>query len=579
VARVSGPVLFLIPARGGSQRVPGKNLRLIGGIPLVGWAARIGLAAARALPDGPHRVVCSTDDAEIAAAARAWGAEVLDRPAPLATADATSIDVALHALEMVRGTSPFATLVLLQPTSPLTDPADVVAAVERHRANWGRSVVSVSASHPGTWHLPFDAEGTVGETSPGATEDAQLTGAFYVASPDDLLRSHRFVEPGRTLTQAVPSERSVDVDTAADLVVAEALLAARPIREVPLGDHRIGHGSVLVIAEAGVNHDGDVDVAHRLLDAAADLGADVVKFQTFDPEALAAAGAPKAAYQEAFGESAADQREMLRRLTLPTEAWAALQAHARDRRIGFLSTPFDDGSADLLDGLDVPAFKIGSGELTNLPFIARLARRGRPLLLSTGMASMTEVAAAVDTVAAAGNPPLALFHCVSSYPASPSDANLRAIETMRRAFGVPVGWSDHTLGDETALAAVAIGASMIEKHLTLGRGRSGPDHRASLEPVEFAEMVDRIRSVEAALGTGIKAPTAAESDVAAVARRSLHWRRALDAGTVIGEDDLAALRPGSGLSPARWSDVVGRRTAGPVRNGELVRTTDVEGLP
>jgi N,N'-diacetyllegionaminate synthase len=576
---MSGPILFLIPARGGSQRVPGKNLRLVGGIPLVGWAARIGLAAARALADGPHRVVCSTDDAEIAAAARAWGAEVVDRPAPLATADAASIDVALHALEAVRASSPFVTLVLLQPTSPLTDPADVVAAVGRHRTSGGRSVVSVSASHPGAWHLPIDAEGTVGTTSPGATEDAQLTGAFYVASPDDLRRSHRFVEPGRTLVQAVPAERSVDVDTAADLVVAEALLAARPIREVPLGDHRIGHGSVLVIAEAGVNHDGDVDVAHRLLDAAADAGADVVKFQTFDPEALAAAGAPKAAYQEAAGESATDQREMLRRLTLPTEAWAALQVHARDRRIGFLSTPFDDGSADLLDGLDVPAFKIGSGELTNLPFIARLARRGRPLLLSTGMASMTEVAAAVDTVAAAGNPPLALFHCVSSYPASPSDANLRAIETMRRAFGVPVGWSDHTLGDETALAAVAMGASMIEKHLTLGRGRSGPDHGASLEPAGFAEMVDRIRSVEAALGTGMKAPTAAEADVAAVARRSLHWNRSLDAGTVIGEDDLAALRPGSGLSPARWSDLVGRRTAERVRDGELVRTTDVEGLP
>ncbi len=333
---------------------------------------------------------------------------------------------------------------------------------------------------------------------------------------------------------------------------------------------------MFVIAEAGVNHDGDVATAHRLVDAAADVGADAVKFQTFDPDALAAVGAPKAAYQEAAGELAADQRAMLRRLALPDDAWSALQAHARDRGIGFLSTPFDDRSADLLDALDVPAFKVGSGELTNLPFITRLAGRGRPMLISTGMADMVEVAAAVDAVRAAGDPPLGLFHCVSSYPAAAADANLRAIETLRRAFGVPVGWSDHTPGIETALGAVAIGASLIEKHLTLDRDAAGPDHRASLEPDGFRALVAGIRSTEASLGDGRKRPVDAERDVAAVARRSLHWRRDLAAGATIGPDDLVALRPGTGLAPGRSTDLVGRRTASPVGGGQMVRGSDIE---
>jgi sialic acid synthase SpsE len=314
------------------------------------------------------------------------------------------------------------------------------------------------------------------------------------------------------------------------------------------------------------------------VDAAAEAGADAVKFQTFDPAALAAAGAPTAEYQRRAGAGDADQRELLTRLALPTEAWAELKAHAEARRLAFLSTPFDDGSASLLDGLGVPAFKVGSGELTNLPFIGRLARRGRPMLISTGMADMIEVAAAVDTVAANGDVPLALFHCVSSYPAAPEDANLRAIGTLRRAFGVPVGWSDHTPGIEMPLAAVAAGATLIEKHLTLDRALPGPDHQASLEPDALAAMVRAIRAVEASLGTGVKAPVPAEADVARVARRSLHWSRSLPSGRVIAAEDVAILRPGTGLAPARVADVVDRRTSRPVREGMAVEPGDVEGL-
>jgi len=573
-------VLFLIPARGGSQRVPGKNLRPIAGIPLVGRAARTAVLASRLVPGGPHRVVCSTDDAAIAAAARSWGAETpFERPAALATAEATSVDLARHALDaLAAGGSRFRALVLVQPTSPLTEPADLVAAIERFDGGGGAGVVSVADVHPARWHQSIGADGAVTAVTAVVADDAAaiLTGAFYVVAPETLAQARAFVEPGVTRGIRIAAERSVDVDEPADLVVAEALAASRPVRTFAIAGRTIGSGPVFVIAEGGVNHEGDPALAHRLVDAAADAGADAVKFQTFDPDALAAADAPKAAYQEAAGETGASQREMLARLVLPGDAWAGLRDHALERGLVFLSTPFDDASADLLDRLDVPAFKVGSGELTNLPFLARLARRGRPMLVSTGMADMVEVAAAIDAIAAAGDPPLALFHCVSSYPARAEDANLRAIETLRRAFGVPAGWSDHTPGIELALAATAAGATLIEKHLTLDRTMPGPDHLTSVEPDGFERMVAGIRSISAAMGHGDKVPVEAERAIAAVARRSLHWSRSLPAGAAITDADLVALRPGTGLAPGRAAEVVRRALRRPVAAGTMVVLGDLE---
>ncbi len=576
-------VLFLIAARAGSQRVPGKNLRTVAGIPLVGRAARTARLAAARLDGGPHRVVCSTDDPHIAAVARAWGAETpFERPADLATSEATSVDVALHALEALTAQGArFRALVLVQPTSPLTEAEDLVAAVERFDAGGGRGaigIVSVSTAHPAAWHHTIGPDGRL---APVAVDDADaiLTGAFYVVEPGALERSRRFVEPGTTIGLRVAAERSLDVDEPDDLAIADALVAARPIRRMTIGDRVIGAAAVFVIAEAGVNHEGDPAIAHRLVDAAAETGADAVKFQTFQPDALAASGAPTAAYQAAAGETAGDQREMLARLALPDETWAALRDHARDRGLIFLSTPFDDRSADLLAALDMPAFKVGSGELTNLPFLGRLARHGLPMLVSTGMADMVEVAAAVDAIGGAGDPPVALFHCVSSYPARPEDADLRAIETMRRAFGLPTGWSDHTPGIDLALAATAVGASLIEKHLTLDRTMPGPDQRTSLEPHEFTRMVAGIRAVTVAMGSGDKVPVEAERAIAAVARRSLHWARSLAAGSIVAEADLVALRPGIGLAPGRSADLVGRTVRRAVAAGAMAAADDIESGP
>jgi N,N'-diacetyllegionaminate synthase len=328
--------------------------------------------------------------------------------------------------------------------------------------------------------------------------------------------------------------------------------------------------STFVIAEAGVNHNGSVDLAHKLIDAAADARADSVKFQTFDPDMLATADAPKSAYQERTTGRGESQLDMLRRLALARDCYPDLVQHCSQRGIRFLSTPFDEASADFLEALGMNLFKIPSGEITNLPFLAYLARKGRPLVMSTGMADLDEVGTAVATLRSSGATDITLLHCTTDYPTTPADANLRAMATMQAAFGVSVGYSDHTMGIEIALAAVALGATVIEKHFTLDRTMPGPDHQSSLEPPELDRMVRGIRDVEAALGDGRKLPRAGELSNRNVARKSLVAARDIGSNKVIEAADLTARRPGSGLSPARMQDVIGRRARSTIRVGTLI---------
>lgn len=337
---------------------------------------------------------------------------------------------------------------------------------------------------------------------------------------------------------------------------------------VTVGPWRLGSEErCVVIAEAGVNHNGDLGLAHRLVDVAASCGADAVKFQTFRAEAVLSPQAEKAAYQKETTGGGESQLEMARRLELPFEAFVELAEHCRQRGVVFLSTPFDEESASFLDSLGVIAFKVSSGDLTNLPFLRRLAAFGRPLIVSTGMATLGEVERAVEQC---GRSSLVLLHCVSAYPAAAADVNLRAMETLHRAFGVPVGLSDHTEGIAVALAAAALGACMVEKHFTLDRTLPGPDHRASLEPQELAALVRGVREVREALGDGYKRPVRAERDTARVARRSLVAARDLVAGEVVTEEMIAIKRPGNGLAPALLPYVLGRRMAKAVRAGELI---------
>jgi len=322
---------------------------------------------------------------------------------------------------------------------------------------------------------------------------------------------------------------------------------------------------ITLIAEAGVNHNGSLDMALRLVDAAHAAGADAVKFQTFRAEDLALPGAATAAYQQgATGET--DQFAMLRRLELDAAQHQRIAAHCAQRGIEFLSTPFSEEAVDLLVGLGVKRLKLSSGELVNRPLLEKAAATGLPLLLSTGMATLDEVQQAVGWVRTAwaqrGVPPqrqaLTLLHCTSAYPAPDAALNLRAIVTLQHATGLPVGYSDHSLGNVAALAAAALGARVIEKHLTLDRALPGPDHQASSEPAEFAALARDLRRLQDMLGDGVKAPRTDELDVRTVARRSVVLAHDLPAGTVLRREHLLLRRPQNGIAAADLDAVVGR---------------------
>jgi N,N'-diacetyllegionaminate synthase len=338
--------------------------------------------------------------------------------------------------------------------------------------------------------------------------------------------------------------------------------------EIEIASRRVGEGHpCFVIAEAGVNHNGDLGRARELVKLAAKSGADAIKFQTFTADRLATATAPKASYQVARTERGESAQAMLKRLELSADDHRRLLEDCEREGIMFLSSAFDEQSADLLEELGVKAFKVPSGEITNLPYLRHMAAKRKPLIVSTGMSTLDEVAAAFDAVKSV---PVVLLHCVSLYPSPAEGTNLRAMQTMRERFGVPVGYSDHTEGVDVALAAVALGASMLEKHFTTDRGLPGPDHAASLEPEELTRLIEGIRHVEAALGDCVKKPLPAEAETAAVARKSVVATVDIDEGNVIGPEMVAIKRPGTGLAPTRIDWVVGRRARRAIASGSVI---------
>jgi N-acetylneuraminate synthase/N,N'-diacetyllegionaminate synthase len=342
---------------------------------------------------------------------------------------------------------------------------------------------------------------------------------------------------------------------------------------IEIAGHRLGAGEpCFIIAEAGVNHNGSVDLAIELTEAAARAGADAVKFQTFIAESIITADAPKAKYQKDATSPDESQLEMIKRLELSFAEFAKIKAHCDGTGIVFLSTPFDFQSVDVLSRLEVPAFKISSGDVTNHPLLEYVARENKPVILSTGMSNLGEVEAAAGVIRNTGNEQLVLLHCTTNYPAEPGDINLRAMHTMAEAFRVPVGYSDHTTGIDISIAAVALGACVIEKHFTLDRNLPGPDHRASLEPGELRDLIQAIRRVGAALGDGKKVPADSELDTARVARRSLVAAENIYAGTEILREMIAAKRPGTGLSPTKLSLIVGRRALVDIAAGSMLTT-------
>lgn len=317
---------------------------------------------------------------------------------------------------------------------------------------------------------------------------------------------------------------------------------------------------VLIIAEAGVNHNGDLRLAKKLIDVAAEAGVDLVKFQTFNADRQVTRAAKKADYQTQTTDSKESQHEMLRRLELTEAMHKELIAHCAARNIGFFSTGFDIESVDLLLSLGQNYFKIPSGEITNLPYLRHIGRLGKSVILSTGMATLGEIEAAIDVLEQAGTPRanMTVLHCTTEYPTPMAEVNLHAMQSIHTAFGVAAGYSDHTSGIEVAIAAVALGASVIEKHFTLDRDLPGPDHKASLEPEELKAMVSAIRNIEVALGDGIKRLTPSEARNKPIARKSLVASQPIKSGEVFSAQNITTKRPGTGISPMRWDEIMGR---------------------
>jgi len=340
---------------------------------------------------------------------------------------------------------------------------------------------------------------------------------------------------------------------------------------VKLGKRYIGEGDpCFIIAEAGDNHNGDVNLAKKLIDVAREAEADAVKFQTFRTEEVISRGAEKAEYQKETTGTGESQFEMDKRLELTPETWRGIAAYAREKGIMFLSSPSDNPSVDLLDELKVPAFKIGSGEITNFPLLKYIAGKRKPVILSTGMATLEEIEAALEVIRQEGVEDIVLLHCITSYPAKIKDMNLKAMATLRDAFKLPVGLSDHSPGITVPIAAVAMGACVIEKHFTLDKNLPGPDHRASLEPDELKQMVKAIRETESALGDGVKRPGGAEEEIKRVARRSLVARVDIPKGKIITGEMLAIKRPGTGIEPRHIDEFIGKRARTDVKEDTLI---------
>jgi N,N'-diacetyllegionaminate synthase len=328
-----------------------------------------------------------------------------------------------------------------------------------------------------------------------------------------------------------------------------------------------------IIAEAGVNHNGSIEIAKEMIDIAADAGADLVKFQTFKTEALVTQSADRAEYQKDSTSEKEPQFSMLKKLELDRVAHEELIQYCEQKSILFLSTAFDHDSIDLLTELNIPFYKIPSGEITNLPYLRHIGRLGKPIVISTGMATLEEVRSAMNTLLEYGTrkDQITILHCNTEYPTPMEDVNLKAMLTMRDELGVAVGYSDHSLGIEIPVAAVALGATIIEKHFTLDRNLPGPDHRASLEPTELKAMVKAIRNIEKAMGNGVKKPSPSENKNIHIARKSIVAKKPIKKGERFSEDNLMVKRPGTGISPMEWDDILGKSSNNNYKVDDLIQ--------
>ncbi len=575
--------LAIILGRAGSKGVPGKNARPIGGRPCVAWTIDAALAAKRA--GAVSHVVVSTDGPDIAEVARGMGVGVIERPPMLASDSARVDDAARHALERAEAIhGPFAAAVILYANVPVRPAGLIERAASLLRESGADSVQSyapVGKHHP-WWTAVVEADG--GRVRPwqgdvlnhGVFRRQDLPpahvpdGGVIAVTRAALMRElpgvpdgpHAFF--GKDRRGIVNAEGSVvDIDSEADLLAAEAALGGGPSHErraMRIGERVIGEGQPpYVIAEIGVNHDGDAGRALMLAEAAADAGADAVKFQLFRADLLMSKAAKLAAYQREAGER--DPLEMLRRLEMSVDAMRPAADRARARGLHAIVTVFSEPLVREAEAYPWDAYKTASPDLVNTPLLAGLRRTGRPMILSTGAATVDEVRETVAWMQRAGGVPFAVLQCVSSYPCPESDAALGGVKALAALGRFPVGYSDHTPGVDTGALAVVAGASILEKHLTWSNTAAGPDHAASLEPVAFKEYVRLARRAHAMLGSAGKRLLEVEHEVRRVSRQSVVAARAIRVGERITQDMLCCKRPGTGLPAREMESVIGRTAA------------------
>ena len=578
----------IIPARGGSKGIPQKNIIDVAGKPLIAYTIEQGLASKYI--DG---VFVSTDDPDIKKVAKAHGAAVIDRPIALAGDESPTLETLQHGiafLEKERGITAD-NIILLQATTPLRRVEDIDNAISLYFDENADAVVSgVVAPHSynpfwakkivdGRLHMMFDTVKTASRRQ-DLPDIFWHNGQIYIAGRE-LLLSHGDWYRGKCLPYTCPEETFVNIDTLHELNLAENLIKQQRRRMVNritlnVGKKEIGYNKpCFIIAEAGINHNGDVHLAMKLVDAAANAGVDAVKFQFFDPPNVATPETSLAGYQQEKIGSCGNQIEMLKKMALTESEISQLKSRAEEKGLVFMCTSHSGlNEFKILEQMGVAAHKVGSGDLLNLPVMRYLAKTGKPVIIGTGMATMEEVKTVHRFLRQEGGQQTVFLHCTTEYPCPFDQINMRALTKMMDEIECPIGYSDHSLGIEVPLMAVSLGACVLEKHFTLDRTLPGPDHQASVLPDELQRMVRQIRNIEDARGKVAKMPTAGEIETAGVARKSIVYARNLPEDTVLSEDDITVKRPGKGMSPLKYFEVIGKKIKRPVSKDRLVDPRD-----
>lgn len=578
-------ILALILARGGSKRLPGKNMKPIGGKPMIAWTV-----AAAKNSKYIDRIILSTDSNDIASAAQNAGAEIpFKRPPELATDTASAIDVALHAINWLKDNERkhYDYLLLLQPTSPLRTSAHIDEATEQlmERLDLDAIVSFTTWDKKPDWVYGENTQGflepclDIKEPFSKTTPFFVLNGDIYIIKTESFLKNRTFC-PQKLGHYLMKKTESVDIDTQEDFDVASLLMGKRQTakKSIFIDKHEVNEGKeVFIIAEAGVNHNGSLEKALELIDLAADIGADAVKFQTFKAEQVVVETGEMADYQKKNMGVVKSQRDMLRELELPESFYPPLIERCRQKSILFLSTPHGGiESVRFLESLNTAAYKVGSGDLTNYLLLDALASTSKPIILSTGMGTLEEVKNTVEFIKSKGNDQIIVLHCTSNYPCPAKDVNMAAMKTLMRELDTPVGYSDHTEGIEAAIMATALGQALYEFHFTLDKSLPGPDHIASSSPEEARERINAIRKTFIMMGRGIKEPTLDEkTQTLPIARRSLVAARDLKKDHILIKEDLEAKRPCNGLSPMYFEKIIGKTLKRDYKKDEPIHLMDV----